>query len=130
MARLVYAIIGVLIGAALTTCAVSRRAVPNLDAAKLAPEMYQVRVDNEHVRVIEYHLKPGEKEPMHSHPAGVAVYLFTDAKLRATSADGRVTENLVNAGTALWRDPVTHTAENIGTTEARALLVELKRTCN
>jgi hypothetical protein len=39
------------------------------------------------VRVLEYRLKPGEKEPMHSHPAGV-VYVLT--------------------GESIWRDPVTH----------------------
>ena len=121
---------GLLIGAALASCSVPRRAIPpDFDAAKLAPDMFRIRVDTQQVRVIEYQLKPFEKEPMHSHPAGIAVYFLTDGKFRVTYPDGRVAENDVTAGTALWRDPVTHTSENIGPAEVRAVLVELKKAC-
>lgn len=41
------------------------------DAVKLTPHMYQVRLENAYVRVLEYHSKPGEKEAMHLHPPGV-----------------------------------------------------------
>lgn len=34
------------------------------DPAKLAPQFYKLVLDNEQVRVIDYHLKPGEKEPL------------------------------------------------------------------
>jgi hypothetical protein len=30
--------------------------------------MYHVIFENQGYRVIDYHLKAGEKEPMHSHP--------------------------------------------------------------
>jgi len=55
------------------------------DPAKLAPQFYRVVLDNDDARVIDYHLKPGEKEPMHSHPSGVLVYYLTDAKMRVTT---------------------------------------------
>jgi hypothetical protein len=34
------------------------------DPVKLSPHYYNVLLDNEHVRVLEYQLKPEEKEPM------------------------------------------------------------------
>ena len=36
------------------------------DPVKLSPKMYTVLLENEHVRVLEFRAKAGEKEPMHS----------------------------------------------------------------
>jgi quercetin dioxygenase-like cupin family protein len=99
------------------------------DPVKLTPQYYKVLLDNEHVRVLEYRLKPGEKEPMHSHPAGI-VYLFGEAKLKITYPDGRTEVSTVTPGETYWREPVTHAAENVGDTEAHAIAVELKKPCN
>jgi beta-alanine degradation protein BauB len=99
------------------------------DPVKLAPQYYKVLLDNEHVRVLEYRLKPGETEPMHSHPAGI-VYLFGEAKLKITYPDGRTEVNTVSPGETYWREPVTHMAENVGDTEVHAIAVELKKPCN
>src|SRR5678816_1762797 len=57
------------------------------DPVKAHPEFYTVRIDNEWVRVLEYRLKPGQKEPMHSHPHGF-VYMLGDARARVTLANG------------------------------------------
>ena len=37
----------------------------------LSPNLYTVLLENDEVRVLEYHAKPGDREPMHCHPAGV-----------------------------------------------------------
>jgi hypothetical protein len=76
--------------------------------------------------VLEYYLKPGQKEPMHSHLPGI-VYSFADAQIRTTLPDGSTSDTFRHAGDLHWREAVTHAAENIGTTEARFLAVELKR---
>ena len=98
------------------------------DPLKLSPQYYKVPVDNEYVRVLEYTLKPGQKEPIHSHPCGV-VYYLTGAKFRTTSADGKTSESDTTAGTILWRDPTIHAAENAGKTDARAIAIEIKGNC-
>lgn len=127
MTKAWYAFVGVLVGAALASAAfASLPASRSQDPAKLAPLMYKVIFENSHVRVIDYHLKPGEREPMHSHPFGVVVYNFTDAKMRVTLPNGASAEASSRAGEALWRDPVTHRAENVGSSEAHSLLVEPK----
>ena len=41
------------------------------DPVKTSPQYYKVLLENDQVRVLEYRLKAGEKEAMHSHPAGV-----------------------------------------------------------
>ena len=92
----------------------------------MSPQYYKVLIDNDEIRVVEFHFKPGEKEPMHSHSRGF-VYSLEDAKLRISFPDGRSEELSVKAGEARWRDKVTHAAENIGTTQARTLAVELKK---
>ena len=95
------------------------------DPVMLSPEYYTVKADDERVRVLEYRLKPGQKEAMHSHPAYV-VYFFGPANLRVTLGDGKTTESSVTEGEVVVRDPLTHAVENIGNTELHALLVELK----
>jgi oxalate decarboxylase/phosphoglucose isomerase-like protein (cupin superfamily) len=71
------------------------------------------------------HFKPGQVAAMHSHPANVS-YFLTDGKLKVTLPDGKVIERSPKAGTAGWSDPVTHAAENIGTTDFQQVQVELK----
>ncbi len=60
---------------------------------------------------------------MHSHPAYV-IYVIAGGKVR--SADGKVTETDFRTGDVIYRDPITHWAENIGKTTIRLELVELK----
>lgn len=62
---------------------------------------------------------------MHRHPSYV-VYFFGPAKLRATGKDGKTSDTAVTNGEVLIRDPLSHSVENIGTTELHALLIEIK----
>jgi len=95
------------------------------DAAVVNAATITVRVDNEHVRVLEARLAPGQKEKMHSHPASV-VYVLEGGKVRNHGADGKVTDSELKAGDVVYREPVSHWAENIGTTEIHLILVEIK----
>jgi quercetin dioxygenase-like cupin family protein len=128
MKRGIHLIAGMAIGALLATVgfAISSRATTAQDPVKQSPQYYKVLLENDQVRVLEYRLKPGEKEPMHTHTSGV-LYIFGDAKMRTTYPDGRTEENAGGAGEAHWRSPVTHALENIGTTEAHALAIDLKK---
>jgi quercetin dioxygenase-like cupin family protein len=130
MKRIVHVMAGVAIGVLMTTIAfaVSSAKRAAQDPVKQSPQYYKVLLENEQVRVLEYRLKPGEKEPMHAHTQGV-VYIFGDAKLKTTFPDGRTEEFTGGAGEAHWRDPVTHALENTGKTDAHALAVEIKKPC-
>lgn len=95
------------------------------DVVKVSPETHFVLLDNEHVRVLDVHTKPGEKIGMHSHPDST-VYFLTDGKLKITYPNGKTEERIVKAGTAVWSKAVTHAVENVGTTEFHEVHVELK----
>ena len=84
-----------------------------------------LKLENSRVRVLEATLEPGAKEKIHSHPAYV-IYVIAGGKVRNHSADGTVTEADFRTGDVIYRDPLTHWAENIGTTTIRLELVELK----
>jgi len=53
------------------------------DVVKVSPETHAILLENERVRVLNVHAKPGEKVGMHSHPASTLYYL-TDGKLKVT----------------------------------------------
>ncbi|HUE84727.1 MAG TPA: hypothetical protein VMO26_01495 [Vicinamibacterales bacterium] len=95
------------------------------DPVPLSPQMYTVLLDNEHVRVLEFRCKPGDKEPMHAHPAMVA-YSLTASKFRSTTRDGETTAGETKPGTAEWAEAVTHAWECLGPGEQRTIITELK----
>ena len=84
-----------------------------------------LKLENSRVRVLEATLAPGGKEQMHSHPAYV-IYVIAGGKVRNHGADGTVTEANFKTGDVVYREPLTHWAENIGDTTIRLELVELK----
>ena len=96
------------------------------DPAKVDSAHYKVILNNQRVRVLDVHHKPGEKSPLHSHPNHV-VYSFTDGRVKFTSSDGKTDIRTVKAGQATWHNAETHTVENVGKTEEHALDIELKR---
>ena len=104
---------------------VGSRIAPAQDPAVVNAKFLKVKLENARVRVLESWLQPGDKEAMHSHPAYVT-YVIAGGKIRNHTADGKVTEAELKTGDALYRDPLTHWAENIGTTPVHVILVELK----
>ena len=84
-----------------------------------------LKLENSRVRVLEATLKPGDKEKTHSHPAYV-IYVIEGGKALTHATNGTATETEFKTGDVIYRDPVTHWAENIGTTTIRLELVELK----
>jgi quercetin dioxygenase-like cupin family protein len=63
---------------------------------------------------------------MHSHPAFVA-YSVTAATAKFTFPDGKTVVKTRKAGEVAWGEPVTHSMENVGTTEFHMVLIELKK---
>ncbi|HEY4231535.1 MAG TPA: cytoplasmic protein [Thermoanaerobaculia bacterium] len=95
------------------------------DPAAVNAKSIKVKFENDKVRVLEGSIAPGMKEEMHSHP-GYVIYVIDGGKMRNHTADGKVTESEFKAGDVIYRDPITHWAENIGTTTIHLILVELK----
>lgn len=96
------------------------------DPVSLAPQNYKVLFENDRVRILEYQSNPGDKTAMHSHPDYLVYDLADGYKVKVTSADGEERTAEGKAGTVSWQNAVTHETENTGSTEARALMIELK----
>ena len=114
-------VVGVLLTAALFLTALTAAQ----DVVRVSPETHTLLLENEHVRVLDVHAKPGEKVGMHSHPASTLYYL-TDGKLKVTYPNGRTEQRFVKAGTAVWSETVTHAVENIGLNDFHEVHIELK----
>jgi quercetin dioxygenase-like cupin family protein len=95
------------------------------DAAKVDPKHYKVEFENSEVQVLRIHYGPHEKSVMHSHPAGVVVYL-SDGNMRFNMADGKVVDASGKKGETLYTPAVVHMPEDTGDAPFDAVLVELK----
>jgi len=95
------------------------------DPAVVNSKTIRVRIENDRVRVLEAILPPGSREQVHSHPAYV-IYVLAGGRYRNYAADGKITEGTFQTGDVVYRDPLTHAAENIGDKPMHFILVELK----
>jgi hypothetical protein len=112
----------------LAALGVGTEAAQAQDAARMEPRSYKVLFENAKVRVLEYVSRPGIGvcgTGKHSHPDHVTVTL-TPAKVKLTTADGKVQVNQIPAGAAFWDPASTHSAENIGGSGSRMVLIEIK----
>jgi quercetin dioxygenase-like cupin family protein len=103
----------------------SARPVCAQDPAAVNATSIHIKFENERVRVLEATLPPGVKEPVHSHPAYV-IYVIEGGRVRNYASDGKITEATLNSGDVIYRDPLTHAAENTGDKPIHLILVELK----
>ena len=114
-----------LIGLALCGIFVAAGVVKAADPIKVGPGIYTLKFENEKVRVSEILFKPGDKMPMHQHPDHF-VYVLSAATMRLSYPDGKVNEISAVPGQVMWIPAETHAGANIGTTDFKALVVELK----
>ena len=95
------------------------------DPATVGPKIYKCVFQNERTRVCEVTFKPGDRISPHSHPDHFA-YVISGGKLRLTAAGKDPVEADFKPGMVAWIPAETHSAVNIGNTDVRLLVVELK----
>ena len=98
----------------------------NIDPVKVSPDKFKIVMENEHVRVVLYSLKTGEKDNWHTHPQKSS-YVLSGGKLKVFLENGETIMADEKTGTASWMDYVgKHYVENIGSTTVTILLTEIK----
>ncbi len=98
----------------------------SIDPVVVSPNLYEVLLENEHVRVVRYQIGLGERDEWHTHPAKVSV-VTSGGSLRITTSEGRSFDVTEETGDASWMQPLgRHFAENIGTTSVVVILIEVK----
>jgi len=98
----------------------------DIDALTSSPANFTLLLENEHVRVLEYMLLPGERDQWHTHPPKVS-YVLSGGKLEIHLEDGTSFLADEKTGTADWAGVRgKHYVKNVGSTPVRILLVEDK----
>jgi beta-alanine degradation protein BauB len=95
------------------------------DPVPLYPDNYKVLLENDRVRVLDFQLKKGAKENFHQHP-GAVTYVLAPFKIRFSFPDGTMKICEAKAGDVFYGEPLIHASENIGDTDARGILIEMK----
>jgi len=95
------------------------------DPLTVGPDVYKLKFENDRVRVMEIAFVPGAKIATHSHPDHTATFV-TAGTLKLTYPDGTSKDISGNPGDTIFIPAETHAAENIGTTEVKGIVVELK----
>jgi quercetin dioxygenase-like cupin family protein len=112
--------------AALASLAANGQQPAQIDPVTVSPDRFTVLLDNPQVRVVEYILRPGERDQWHTHPAKVS-YVASGGQLRIHLADGTSFLSEEAEGTAVWMDALpSHYAENVGKTDVKIVLTEVK----
>lgn len=105
---------------------------PELDAMVAAPGHHTLLFENEHVRVLDAHVGPGETVPVHTHRWPAVLYILGVSDFVRRDPDGAVLLDTRGSshppvGSSVWNEPLTpHSLENVGELELRNITVELK----
>jgi hypothetical protein len=105
----------------------------SLDAMQAAPEHHKVLLENEHVRVLEAWVAPGDTVPVHTHRWPSVLHVVISSDFVRHDPNGKVVLDSRNgtppaAGAVVWGAPLApHSLTNVGAHELRVIAVEIKR---
>ena len=88
-------------------------------------DKYRVVLENERVRVLEYHDAPGQRTSPHYHPDYVLCSLSA-FKRKFVLSEGREAVREVHPGDVTFGKAQSHIGENVGSSDTYVLIVELK----
>lgn len=98
----------------------------SVDIVKTSPNQAKILMENEHVRVVEYVLKPGEKDVWHTHPPRSS-YVISGGTVKVYSESGEPKVSEVKTGASSWAGHgAKHYVENAGHTTIKIILTEIK----
>ena len=97
-----------------------------IDFVKSTPGKTKILLENEYVKVIEYTLKPGERDSTHTHPPKTS-YVISGGTVRVYPENEKPFDYVEVKGQTEWADKRgRHYVENIGKTTVTILLTEVK----
>ncbi len=104
----------------------SRPDMLQIDVLTASPDKYKFVLENDHLRVIEYTLKPGEKDNPHTHRAKTS-YVISGGTFRVYPENKETFEYVEVQGVTEWSDRTSkHYVENVGNTTITLLFTEIK----
>ena len=124
--KLLLVLIGLMLGLIVARLLPTNSLPPSVELDELPKPFYSVLWENEHIRIVEHNMQPGDSEPMHTHPEMLA-YIMEGSKLLITESSGINNEVDLIKGEFQQLPTWTHSIKNIGDSELHTLLVELKQ---
>ena len=94
------------------------------DVMKYGVKHLTLLAEDDKVRVLHFTPHPGDRTPVHSHPATV-LYVIKGGRIKTTLPDGSSSIAELVPGKAILRPPVTHEDEALD--DLDVILVELKK---
>jgi len=105
----------------------------SLDAMIAAPDHHEILLENDHVRVLDSRVSPGDATPIHTHRWPAVLHILGVSDFVRCDPDGnvifdsRASEAPAKIGQTVWSPPLLpHFVRNIGAAEIRVISVELK----
>ena len=95
------------------------------DPMAVDPTIYNLKLNNERVRVFLVKFKPGQSIAVHKHPDHV-VYAIEGGRLMIHEVGKDPVTMDVASGTTLFLPAQSHSAKNLGKNTMRLLVTELK----
>ncbi len=95
------------------------------DPAVVASNIYRKVFENERIRLFDVRFKPGDKAVMHGHPDHL-VYVLNGGTNRLAFPDGTTQDIDLTPGAAIWLPAGQHETTDIGSTDVRLLVFEVK----
>ena len=96
-----------------------------IDPIEASPNNYKLLFEDDANRVLEMSLKAGDKDNEHSHTSEIA-YFITGSSLKIHLPDGKAMEADIPDGHVMAHEPWTHSVENTGAKDVRAIIFETK----
>lgn len=104
-----------------------------LDALIAAPDNHKLLFENDHIRVLDTCISPGDTTPLHTHRYPASLYIISWADFIRYDDKGNVLldsrnlEKVPGLSTVIWSEPLPpHTLKNIGDKDIRVLSFEIK----
>lgn len=108
------------------SASVIQKPTENIDIVQTSPNQARVLMENEHVRIVEYFIQPGDKDVWHTHPPRSS-YVVAGGKVKVYTENAEPKISEVKTGTSSWADQgAKHYVENIGDTDIKIILTEIK----
>ena len=98
----------------------------DMNAMKVAPNLYKVLADTMGIRIVEVNYKSGDSSALHWHPDYV-VYALKGGTATFYAKDGSKMENEMKTGMIMTRPGEFHSVKNTGKTDIKVILFEVNR---
>ena len=96
-----------------------------IDPTTASPDNYKLLHEDDEIRLIEMNVKAGEIDNQHSHNDEL-VYFVSGGSVRIHLPDGQSMDADIPDGHVMAHEPWTHTVENTGSKDVRAIIFEKK----